>query len=81
MISPALLQEASPPAGEGNMALVGYALVAVGALDVLLALLFLLTEKPADRRTRLVFVGALGAGGAAMIGVGILFWMGILGKG
>lgn len=65
----------------GSMVVVGYALVAAGAADLLVAVMLLLTEKPADRRTRLVMAAALGFAGAAMIAVGALLWLGVIGGG
>ncbi len=74
----AMLQEAAP-SGDRSL-LVGYVVVAVGAADVLLALMMMLTEKPADRRTRMNLVKVIGLAGVGMIVIGSLVWLGIVGR-
>lgn len=63
----------------GSGEIVGYCIVAAGVLDLLAALFLLLTEKPPnpDQRRNLVLI--LSMAGAGMIGLGVCFWMGVIG--
>ena len=82
MTLPALLLQAAAPSGDDapQTVLVGYIIVAVGALDIVTAILMLMAGKPTDEGARKRLAAVLSMAGVGMIGVGALFWMGILGR-